>query len=151
MRHPVQFGSAEGCRPPAEVKSYLSRTFANAVAARTNRQSITIRTCSQDAIATTSFFTSQSPFLVPILKTVTAVSRSVRSLSRSCTWKGATASLAATIALAGCGQPLRIASPQFQRAPEITCIIFVQGDKISDELAKAAISACKDAAEERKP
>lgn len=63
------------------------------------------------------------------------------------------ASLAAVLALTGChtGPRLRIASPQFQRAPEITCIIFVQGDKISDDLAKAAISACKDAAEERKP
>jgi hypothetical protein len=51
------------------------------------------------------------------------------------------------LACLGCGgaRPLRIASPQFQRAPEITCIIFVQGDKISDDLARAAIEACKDA------
>jgi hypothetical protein len=44
--------------------------------------------------------------------------------------------------LIGCGQRLRFASPNFQRAPELTCIIFVNGDKISDEVVKAAINAC---------
>lgn len=94
----------EGCEPPAGVKSYLSRTFANAVTASTNLQSISnrIRTRSQEKL-TTCLFTLQSPFLVPILKTVSAVSRSVRSLSRARTWKGAIASVAvSTIPLAGC-------------------------------------------------
>ena len=58
----------------------------------------------------------------------------------------AIAGFLAAIALTGCGQHLRIGSPQFQRAPEITCIVFIQGDKINEELAKAAISACTDAA-----
>jgi hypothetical protein len=48
-----------------------------------------------------------------------------------------------TLLLTGCGQRLKIASPTFQRTPELTCIVFVQGDKISDEVARAAISACK--------
>jgi hypothetical protein len=50
----------------------------------------------------------------------------------------------AALGLAGCGQHLHLASPSFQKAPEITCVVFVQGDKISDEVAKAAVSICKE-------
>jgi hypothetical protein len=87
---------AEGCEPPAGVKPYESRTLTNAVTASTKRQSISavILTRSQEKLET-RLFTLQSPFLVPILKTVSAVSRSVRSLSRARTWKGAIASVPA--------------------------------------------------------
>jgi len=49
------------------------------------------------------------------------------------------------VLLTGCHQKtrIRLGSPEIQHAPEITCIVFVQGDKISVELAKAAIEACK--------
>lgn len=79
---------AEGCEPPAGVRHYFSSTFANVVTASTNFQSITrwIRTRSQEK-SSTHLFTLQSPFLVPILKTVRAASGSVRSLSRGRTRK----------------------------------------------------------------
>jgi hypothetical protein len=101
---------AEGYEPPTGVKSYLSRTFANVATASTKRQSISTRTCSQEKLET-RLFTLQSPFLVPILKTVSAVSRSVRSLSRARTWKGAIASVAAILLLGstGCFTDLTIA------------------------------------------
>ena len=41
--------------------------------------------------------------------------------------------------LCGCGQ--RIASPNFQRAPQITCIVIVE----NPQLAETAIQACRDA------
>jgi len=88
----------EGCEPPAGVRLYESRTLTNAVTASTSLQSIgtRIRTRSQEKL-TTRLFTLQSPFLVPILKTVSPVSRSVRSLSRARTRKGASASVAALL------------------------------------------------------
>lgn len=56
--------------------------------------------------------------------------------------------LLATFVLCGC-HTLRVGSPQIQRAPEITCIVLVEGDKVSPELAKAAIDACRDAMEKK--
>lgn len=52
--------------------------------------------------------------------------------------------------LMGCGQHLHVASPQFQRAPEITCIIIVESDKISMAIAQEAIATCKDAIAQKK-
>lgn len=46
--------------------------------------------------------------------------------------------------LMGCHPRVRIGSPQFQRTPEVTCIILVEGN-ISTELAKEAVDACKKA------
>lgn len=139
---------AEGCEPPAGVRFYESRTLTNVVTASTSFQSIVtrIRTCSQEKL-TTRLFTLQSPFLVPILKTVTAASGSVRSLSRARTWKGATQSVAVMLMI-GCSPRLRVGSPQFQHAPELICIIVIneQPDNISAEVAEAAIAACRGAA-----
>lgn len=63
--------------------------------------------------------------------------------------------------MAGCSPRLRVGSPQFQHAPELVCIIVIQQqpDKISGEVAEAAIAACRKAAdaqakeqeEEKKP
>jgi len=48
--------------------------------------------------------------------------------------------------LAGCRSHMRVGSPQLkiQRAPEITCIVVVQSDEYSAEIAHAAIIACKE-------
>ena len=106
----IEFCPVEGYEPPPGVKSYFSRTFANVATASTKRQSISTCTCSQEKLET-RLFTLQSPFLVPILKTVTAASRSVRSLSRARTWKGAIASVAAVLLFAstGCFTDLTVA------------------------------------------
>jgi len=48
-------------------------------------------------------------------------------------------------ALFGCHNRLRVASPQISRAPELTCIVVVQTDKWSAELAQAALEACSNA------
>jgi hypothetical protein len=52
----------------------------------------------------------------------------------------------------GCSPRLRVGSPQFQHAPELICIIVIneQPDKISAEVAEAAISACRGAAAEQR-
>ncbi len=151
----------EGCEPPAGVKSYLSRTFANAVTASTNLQSISnrIRTRSQEKL-TTRLFTLQSPFLVPILKTVSAVSRSVRSLSRARTWKGAIASVAvSTIPLAGCYNllMLNVGSAAHEAAavgkplsPEVECAALAQ-TKVEGPIANIdAMQTCLDAVQMQK-
>lgn len=53
--------------------------------------------------------------------------------------------------LAGCAPHLRVGSPQFQRAPELTCIVIIESpDKISAEVAQAAVNACRDAMEKGK-
>ena len=54
-------------------------------------------------------------------------------------------SLFALFLLTGCHPRIRVGSPQFQRAPEITCVVFVQGDHIDAALAQAAINACREA------
>lgn len=56
----------------------------------------------------------------------------------------------AVLALAGC-HSLRVGSPQISRAPEIRCIVIVQTDKISVEIAALAVNACRDAIEEKRP
>jgi hypothetical protein len=56
----------------------------------------------------------------------------------------------ALLPFTGCHSRLRLASPQIQRAPQVTCIVVMQGDKISEELAEAAMTACKDAIERRR-
>jgi hypothetical protein len=57
--------------------------------------------------------------------------------------------LAAPLLLAGCHPRFRVASPQFQRSPEITCIVVVQSDKTSVEITRLAVSACKTALEQQ--
>jgi hypothetical protein len=94
----------EGCEPPAGVKPYGSRALIKVATASTKRQSTSAvtRTRSQEK-STTRLFTLKSPFLVPILMTVTAASRPVRSLSRARTWKGASVSVyLALLPLMGC-------------------------------------------------
>lgn len=56
----------------------------------------------------------------------------------------------ALLLLAGC-HGLRVGSPQIQRAPEIRCIVIVQSDRISKEIAELAVNACKDAIEQKQP
>jgi hypothetical protein len=46
--------------------------------------------------------------------------------------------------IVGCGQRFHIASPTFEKAPELTCVIFIQSDKLSDELAKTIATVCRD-------
>jgi len=54
--------------------------------------------------------------------------------------------------LTGCHPRLRVGSPQFQRSPQITCIVIVESDsKVSVELAQATLNACKDAIEQKEP
>jgi len=56
------------------------------------------------------------------------------------------------LTLTGCHPRFRVASPQFQRSPQITCIVIVQSDsKVSAELAQAAVNACRDAIEQKEP
>lgn len=57
------------------------------------------------------------------------------------------------VLLAGCGQHLHVASPNFRKAPQITCIVVVENDSTTSlELAKAALDACKGAiAQKGKP
>ena len=48
------------------------------------------------------------------------------------------------------GCRMRVASPQFHRAPQITCIVVVEtNDKQSKEIAEAAMNACRDALEQK--
>lgn len=58
--------------------------------------------------------------------------------------------IAAASILTGC-HGLRVGSPQIQRAPEIRCIVIVQTDKISTEIAAMAVNACKDAIDQKQP
>lgn len=57
--------------------------------------------------------------------------------------------LMAPLLLAGCHARFRVGSPQFQRSPEITCIVVVQSDKTSVEITKLAVNACRDAMEQK--
>lgn len=50
--------------------------------------------------------------------------------------------------LMGCHSHFRLASPQIQRPPDVTCIVLINGD-INEAIAKAAIEACKSAATAR--
>ena len=50
----------------------------------------------------------------------------------------------ATTLLSGC-HTLRLGSPQITRAPEIRCVVVVQTDHISEEVAQMAINVCRDA------
>jgi outer membrane lipopolysaccharide assembly protein LptE/RlpB len=54
----------------------------------------------------------------------------------------------AVLSLTGCGTHMRVGSPQFQRAPELICIVIVDPDERNEEIAKAAINACREAIEE---
>lgn len=47
----------------------------------------------------------------------------------------------------GCGQRLRIASPQIQRTPMITCIIIIDTPVNSEQAVKAASEVCRQALE----
>ena len=58
--------------------------------------------------------------------------------------------MALILPLAGC-HGLRVGSPQIQRAPEIRCIVIVQTDMVSKEIAKLAIEVCKDAIDHEQP
>jgi predicted membrane-bound spermidine synthase len=58
--------------------------------------------------------------------------------------------IAALLLLAGCHNRLRLASPQIQRYPQVTCIVLVQTDQLSAELARNAMDTCKDAIERRR-
>jgi hypothetical protein len=58
--------------------------------------------------------------------------------------------LISLLLLMGCHNHLWMAPPRFQRAPELTCIVVVQSDRISAEIAEAALSACRDARERRR-
>lgn len=59
--------------------------------------------------------------------------------------------LLASSLLTGChGYRFRVASPQISRAPEIRCIVVVQTDYISEEIAQIAVNACKDAMNDRR-
>jgi hypothetical protein len=58
--------------------------------------------------------------------------------------------IAALLLLTGCHNRLRLASPQIQPNPQVTCIVLVQTDKLSAELAQTAMDACKDAIEKRR-
>jgi hypothetical protein len=60
--------------------------------------------------------------------------------------------------LAGCSPHMRVGSPQISRAPELICIVVIEEDphKITEEVAQAAIHACRDGidrheSEEKKP
>lgn len=55
--------------------------------------------------------------------------------------------IAAAILLTGCHN-VRVASPQYQRAPDLTCIVILPAD--NTELAKSAIAVCTDVVEKRK-
>jgi hypothetical protein len=57
------------------------------------------------------------------------------------------AALAALVLLTGCHPRIRLASPQINRAPEI-CVVFVQGEKINEDVARAAIEACREPTKE---
>jgi hypothetical protein len=53
----------------------------------------------------------------------------------------------AVLLLVGCHPHVRVGSPQIQRTPQLTCIVIIESDKVSDEIAKAAIHACKEVQE----
>lgn len=55
--------------------------------------------------------------------------------------------IAIVLLLTGCHN-VRVASPQYQRAPDLTCIVILPGD--NTELAKSAIAVCTDVIEKRK-
>ena len=59
-------------------------------------------------------------------------------------------STALLLPLIGC-HGLRVGSPQIQRAPEIRCVVIVQTDTISEEVAKLAMDVCKDAIDQQQP
>jgi hypothetical protein len=58
----------------------------------------------------------------------------------------------ALMLMVGCSPRLRVGSPQFQHAPELICIIMIEEgpDRMTTEIAEAAIAACRGAAEEQK-
>lgn len=58
--------------------------------------------------------------------------------------------IASLVLLLGCHNRLRLASPQIQRAPEIVCIVVVQSDTNSAEIARSAVEACR-GIERKKP
>ena len=146
----------EGCGPPAGVRLYRSRTSSSAVTASTNRQSISnwIRKRSQEE-QKAHLVTLQSPFLVTILKTVTAASGSFRSLSRTHTRKGAIASVAAAILvpLCGCynillvnvgGVTKQASTIDHPLAPEVQCAALAQTG-ISGPITVEAMRVCEQA------
>lgn len=53
--------------------------------------------------------------------------------------------MTAVVLLTGC-HTVRVGSPQFQRAPELICIVVVEPD--NEQVAQAAINACRKAIEE---
>ena len=58
----------------------------------------------------------------------------------------------ALMLMVGCSPRLRVGSPQFQHAPELICIIMIEEgpDRMTTEIAEAALAACRGAAEEQK-
>jgi hypothetical protein len=46
------------------------------------------------------------------------------------------------VLLTGCEPHFRLGSPQFQHAPELICIIVLDPNKVSAEIAKAALNTC---------
>jgi hypothetical protein len=60
--------------------------------------------------------------------------------------------MTALMLMGGCTPRLRVGSPQFQHAPELICIIMIEEgpDRMTAEIAEAAIAACRGAAEEQK-
>ena len=60
--------------------------------------------------------------------------------------------MTAMMLMVGCSPRLRVGSPQFQHAPELICIIMIEEgpDRMTAEIAEAAIAACRGAAEEQK-
>lgn len=54
--------------------------------------------------------------------------------------------IAAAILLTGC-RTVRVASPQYQRAPDLTCVVILQTDNA--ELAKSALAVCTDVVERK--
>jgi hypothetical protein len=57
--------------------------------------------------------------------------------------------MAVLMLMVGCSPRLRVGSPQFQRAPELICIVVIEGepDSTSADVAETAISACRGATE----
>lgn len=42
----------------------------------------------------------------------------------------------------GCHDRIRVASPQFQKAPEIKCIVIIEADKVDSKVIQDALNAC---------
>jgi len=53
--------------------------------------------------------------------------------------------LFAVALLSGCHGRIRFASPQIQHAPEVTCIVIIQGENVTTETIKVAVDVCRDA------